>query len=349
MRLSLVVLLAGLFGGGVSQAQQVISAHAGVVHHIEGTVYVGAVKVAPKFGQFPDLRDGELLRTEDGKAEVLLTPGAFLRVAANSSVRMLSRDLSDARFEVLSGSVMVECDELLKDNSLTLVYGSRNIQLEKDGLYRLDTDPARFQVFDGKAVVQSGTERLTLKRGKQTDLDGVLVASKFNTKLVDPFYVWNSQRAGYLASANVSAAQSLRYGGTSWTSSGWMWNPWFNAYTFVPGNGIGYSPFGWNLWSPAWVVYAPVYGYGGYGGYGRPVTNGNPGSVTAGNNGRQSVGNGGSSNPPVSRGSSPPSAARPNFGGGFGGGSSSGGFSGGGISSGSSSGGVRSGGAPHSR
>jgi len=193
MRLALTILMAAGLGAGFGNAQQVVSAHSGVVHYTEGKVFVGDQPVERKFGVFPDLQVGEQLRTgEDGRAEVLLMPGAFLRVAENSSVRMLSRDLTDTRFEVLSGSVMVECDDLPKSSALTLVYQGRNIQLEKQGLYRLDTAPGKFQVFSGKAVVPSDAGPLTLKNGKETDLTSVLLARKFNPKTPDEFVAGNS-------------------------------------------------------------------------------------------------------------------------------------------------------------
>jgi hypothetical protein len=256
-----IVFAAGLNAG---YAQQVISAQSGTVHYIEGSVYVGQKRVESKFGQFPSLKQGQDLRTEDGRAEMLLTPGAFLRVAERSSIRMLANHLSDTRVEVLSGSAMVECDELLPDNSLTLVYHGDNIKLQKHGLYRLDADRASFSVYDGQAVVQSDTGQLTLKKGKQTGLNGVLQAEHFDTKLGDGFLAWSQQRSGYLAYASVSAAQSLRSSGASWVTGGWGWSPLLDEFTFVPGAGIVYSPFGWQFWSPyvtGFYNYLPPYYY----------------------------------------------------------------------------------------
>src|SRR5215831_7102826 len=43
---------------------------------------------------------------------------------------------------------------------------------------------------------------------------------------------------------------------------GWWWDPWFSAFTFVPGDGIFYSPFGWGFYSPFYVYGAPGFGYG---------------------------------------------------------------------------------------
>ena len=41
------------------------------------------------------------------------------------------------------------------------------------------------------------------------------------------------------------------------------WDPWFGVWTFLPGDGIFYSPFGWGFYSPL-VVYRSAFYYGGY-------------------------------------------------------------------------------------
>ena len=42
------------------------------------------------------------------------------------------------------------------------------------------------------------------------------------------------------------------------------WDPWFSCYTFIPGDGIFYSPFGWGFYSPWWAYQAPIYFGGRY-------------------------------------------------------------------------------------
>ncbi len=324
MRLSLAILMAGVAAVGVSHAQQIVSAHSGVVHYTEGKVFIGDQAVERKFGVFPEIQVGEELRTEaGGRAEILLTPGAFLRVSENSSVRMLSRELSDTRFEVLSGSAMVECDDLVKNTSLSVVYKGRNIQLQKNGLYRLDTDPGTLKVYEGQALVRSQSGDQEVKKGKEANLDGVTVAQKFNPKLGDDFYAWNGMRSGYIASANVSTAQSYNSSGMRWASNTWLWDPWYGAFTFIPSAAYLYNPFGWGFWSPTYVVYAPTPVYsGGFSPY-RGVTNGFAG-------GRQAAG--GTAPPAGSRsggfaGGGRGGFAGPSTGGGFAG-ASRGGFSG---------------------
>jgi hypothetical protein len=49
-----------------------------------------------------------------------------------------------------------------------------------------------------------------------------------------------------------------------WYAPGWDWDPYFSCYTFIPGDGIFYSPFGWGFYSPFFVGYAPFGYYGRY-------------------------------------------------------------------------------------
>src|SRR5271169_1398187 len=108
--------------GGSAFAQYVISAHAGVVQYVEGRAYLNDQVVEPKFGQFPDIKENQEFRTAEGRAEVLLSPGVFLRLGENSSIKMVSSHLTDVRVEVLTGSAVIECDDVPKDNSIEAIY-----------------------------------------------------------------------------------------------------------------------------------------------------------------------------------------------------------------------------------
>src|SRR6202051_1965578 len=85
---------------GGAWAQSVISAHSGVIHYVEGDVSIDGTAIQPKFAEFPEVKPGQLLATGEGRVEVLLTPGVFLRLTDNSSVRMISNALPDTRLEV---------------------------------------------------------------------------------------------------------------------------------------------------------------------------------------------------------------------------------------------------------
>jgi hypothetical protein len=282
MRISLAGCALGVLVAGSACAQYVISAHSGVVQYVEGRAYLNNQVVDPKFGQFPDIKEQQEFRTEEGRAEILLTPGVFLRLGENSSLRMLSNRLTDTRVEVLSGSAIVECDDVPKDNSIQLVYKGNTMSLAKKGLYRIDTEPARFRVYDGEAIVKADSEPITLKSGKQMDLDQALTAQNFDRNDQDELYRWSDRRAGYIAQANVASASSANgsgygYGGLGYSYGGlgynyggigygygflggWAFNPAFGMYTYLPYSGFGYSPFGYTFFSPNTVYYAPSYG-----------------------------------------------------------------------------------------
>ena len=283
---SVLGTLAVALSAGSAYAQYVISAHAGVVQYVEGRAYLNDQLVEPKFGQFPDIKENQEFRTEEGRAEILLTPGVFLRLGERSAIRMLSNRLTDTRVEVLAGSAMIECSDVPKDNSIQAVYKGNAIRLAKQGLYRIDTQPARLRVYEGEAVVTDGSGQLTVRGGKQTNLGGVLLAENFDRKDTDALYSWSDRRAGYVSQANIVSANAvsnggyssgyggysgLGFGGLGFSGlgyngfgydpafmGGWMFNPMFGMYTFMPYSGFGYSPFGYTYFSPSTVVYAPV-------------------------------------------------------------------------------------------
>jgi hypothetical protein len=87
----------GLFVSSSVFGQLVISAHSGVVQYVEGRAYLDGTPVELKFGHFPDIKQNQEFRTEEGRAEILLTPGVFLRLGENSAIRMVSNGLTDTR------------------------------------------------------------------------------------------------------------------------------------------------------------------------------------------------------------------------------------------------------------
>jgi hypothetical protein len=284
----------------VATAQSVISAKSGIIHYVEGRVFLNDFLVESKFSQFPDIKENQQLRTEEGRVEVLLTPGVFLRMGENSAIRMVTNRLIDTRLELLSGEVVVEADELLKDNGVTIVYKDYAVQLQKHGVYRIDSEPARLRVYDGEALVDLNGKTQEVKEGHALAMDGELHVAGFDKKKdTDELYLWGAHRSEYIAMANVSAAKMVADSGTYAGTSSWYFNPYYNMYTFLPGYGSGcgmgmgfcMNPFGYGFFSPFGVynyLYTLPY-YGGYyspygGGYYAPVTGGgsagsNPGHV----------------------------------------------------------------------
>jgi hypothetical protein len=239
----------------------VISARAGLVHYAEGRVLIDDQVAEPKFGHFPQLNERQILRTAEGRAEVLLNPGVFLRVGEHSSIRMLSTLLTAARIELLSGSIVLEWAELDRDSSVTVTFRDAVIALHKKGVLRLDSDPPELRVFAGAAIVELGAQRAEVKEGRKATLAGELAVEKFDQRRTDALDRWSMRRAEYLAMANVYAARSLgeAEAGWQWRRGGWGWNPYLGLLTYVPAGGIYVSPYGYRFYSPQRVeaLYQP--------------------------------------------------------------------------------------------
>jgi hypothetical protein len=296
-----VKLLAGIFIVALSaMPQYTISARPGVINSIEGAAYVNGVHVTDaKAAQRMFLNANDSLATDAGKAEVLLTPGVYLRLADHSEIRMISPSLTDTQLKVVKGEAMIEAMELLKENNIQVKVGDSTTQLEKLGLYRFMAAPASVAVFEGKASVEEGAKKVDLGKDHLAALDANLRVEKFKAKddQGDDLYAWSKTRDEYDSASSYSASKSLAsntFSGGGWGGygfsgfsgyggPGWFYNPAFGSYAWLPGNGAFFSPFGYGFYAPGFVNYAPVVyssfrGVGGVGGVAVPV---NPGHLPA--------------------------------------------------------------------
>lgn len=272
MKQALLVLA---FGGLVSLtpvfSQSVISAKAGVIHYVEGDVTVNDQKLVMQVSKFPDLKNKEELRTEEGRVELLLAPGSFLRLNDKSAVRMDSNSIVATKLTLLDGTALIEVAELPKDGSLEVMIGSDTITVRKAGLYRLEMTPPAVKVYNGELAVNSNNVLRRLTEGKMMTLTGDFLIAKFDKKQnTDELVQWADGRSSTMALANVQSAHALRgsafsntgFGGLSGLGGfngnggvgGWYYNSFYNMMTFVPfGNNV-YSPFGYNYYSPRTVI-----------------------------------------------------------------------------------------------
>jgi hypothetical protein len=256
-----------------ASAQPVISAKSGVIAKAEGQVYLGDQAVEESLTKFPDIKENAVVRTEEGRTEVLLTPGTVLHLGENSSFRLLTNRLIDTRLELLTGSAVVDAEQIPKDTNLTVVCKDGTIAVSKAGHYRLDADPARIKVFEGVADVLIRGQHIEVPTGKMLGLTGDTASvEKFDRNDTDSLDNWARRRGEVMALANVSAAKSV-YNSYSPVSAGgmWSWNPYFGLYTYIPGSGRFCDPYwGYCYWSPYTVnqvYYQPGY-YNNYGGGG---------------------------------------------------------------------------------
>jgi hypothetical protein len=274
--LTAAITAVGAFG------QSVISAKAGVIHYTQGEVTVGTGAAATPVemrtgGRYTELKDGQELATGEGRVEVLLNPGVFLRLGENSTVKMISTRLSDTRLELTRGVALVEVAELSKDNAVTMLVKDVAVTFSKMGLVRLDFETG-IRVYKGDVQVMADGTPQTLKDGREMQFAAGNAVQKFDAKVGDALFRWANQRAEYIAMANVASANMARqnYGSSlSSFASGWYYNQHYGMMTYLPGgNGMYRSPFGYFYYSPNRVHR-----------YYQSFIQAPPPSVNAGNNG----------------------------------------------------------------
>lgn len=299
-------------------------ARPGTVNYTEGQVELNGQPIGAKQLGSTEVAPGQVLETQDGKAEMLLTPGVFFRLSDHSAAKMVSPSLIDTRVELLRGTAMVEATQVEKENHLDVIDHGSNTMIQKRGLYAFNANQPTVAVYEGEAQVQQNDRTTEVHKDKEVVLASTnpqLKAQSFDVKASeanDSLYAWSKLRSKYVAEANMSLAQTVVVSNPYWWyGTGWYWNPYFDSWAFMPGAGFLYSPFGWGFYSPAYwgVYYAPYYRFGRY-----PIL---PGRVPA-------IGRGALAVPaPAFRGFAARSmAAAPafrSFGGGFGGGMRTGG------------------------
>jgi hypothetical protein len=282
-----------------------ISARPGAINYVEASARLNGKPVPAKGSTQVFLSANDTLTTADGKAEVLLTPGVFLRLADNSEMIMVSPQLTSTVVELTKGEAVLEVAQLLQDNNLQLVDHGVTVKIEKPGLYQFAAGDAPIaRVFDGKASVANDGKKIEFGKGRELALAELTKPAKFDTKHTDDdLYAWSKVRDEYDSASSYDAANRVRtstltssgyalnpaagvygpgvYGsglyGSGLYGPGWFWNSGWNSWAWLPGDGAFFSPYGFGYYAPGYVqyapvVYAPVRGGVGYGPGNKPVS-----------------------------------------------------------------------------
>ncbi|MGH9665893.1 MAG: FecR domain-containing protein, partial [Bryobacteraceae bacterium] len=165
----LIALGVGIFTAPVWGAN---AGRPGTVNYVEGDVTLNGAPLNGTSIGVAELEPGQTLETHQGKAELLLTPGVFIRLDDSSQLRMITPGLTDTRVELTHGKAMLEATELLKGTHLGVLIAGSTITVEKAGLYEFDADQPNLRVYDGEAWVIAGDRRVKVKKGRQTALAG---------------------------------------------------------------------------------------------------------------------------------------------------------------------------------
>lgn len=265
--------------------QYVISAKAGAINMVSGGAQVkrrGEAEWRNLTSQ-DNLDNGDLVQTSaDGRVEVLLNPGSYLRLAENTEIELTDASLDSLRTRLLKGSAVLEITGTGDRTSpIEITTPQTKVSADRKGVYRVNVpsaDLAIVRVRKGRALV-GGTE---VKDGKQITVDRGSAANvaKFDKDAQDSFDLWSGQRAETLVAANRKLSKSAvtnAYAGYRRNPYGWgrsfggfwLYDPIFHGHTFLPYYSGWSSPYGFGYRNGfGFPRYGTGFGFGGFGGFG---------------------------------------------------------------------------------
>lgn len=210
-----------------------------------------------------DLEAGDIVRTGlDGRVEMLLNPGSYMRIGENSEFELADNSLENIEVRLIRGTAIVEVtgagDEEL---FIGITTPHTRMSIVRRGLYRVNVVPGDTT----ELIVRKGRVML---EGSHTKVKGgnkvVFSSSSFSVaklenadkKNWDTLESWSKDRAQTLARANSKiSGRTLSDFATSFSSdwsylsllgrSGfWLYSPGARCYTFIPYYGGWDSPYG---------------------------------------------------------------------------------------------------------
>lgn len=142
--------------------QPVISVHAGLILFTEGAVLLDGKPYLSRSGRWSEVPENVILETQDGKVDLLLAPGVFLRMGTHTGIRLISNKLFDVQIEFLGGSAIIESARQQPENSVRFLHAERQLQIAEAGRYRIDSEPGQIVVDSGQVEIRQEQDVLTL-------------------------------------------------------------------------------------------------------------------------------------------------------------------------------------------
>jgi hypothetical protein len=262
MRGGIFILILALFwceaiGYAQNGGLYVISAKAGYVNFVSGEVRHQRAGIWQSIRAQSSLDAGDIVQTgTDGRIELLLNPGSYLRIAGNSEVQLVNASLDDLRLKLIRGSAIVEATGASGARLQMLIETPQTeLTIDRNGLYRIDV------ASDGKTEVAVYKGQLSVNgikvKGGEKLASGMSKPTKFDKKAQDGFDLWSRERAELLAAANrrlsdrtiESVFWSFRndgawgYGRAPYFGL-WVFDSALSCYTFLPFYSSWSSPYG---------------------------------------------------------------------------------------------------------
>lgn len=210
MRLVLVVFVAAV----VAAAQYTLSAMAGYIHLVEGEAFLDEKRIAPKPADFVHVMRGQRLRMGQGRAEILVVPGSFLRLGPGAEVEMLRPGLTSTEIRLVRGPAVLDLESIFEPDSVAILIKDATVRFSKTGLYRFDAG-GEMRVFEGRARVESPGGEYSVKSKRIVRLNGAGVTEKLaDAGPQDGLAEWQAERHETLAVAAEQARKEQGHGMT---------------------------------------------------------------------------------------------------------------------------------------
>lgn len=275
-----------------------------------------------------DLEAGDVVKTGlDGRVEMLLNPGSYLRLGEDSEFELADNSLENLEVRLLRGTAIVEVtgadDEEL---FIGITTPHTHLSIVRRGLYRVNVvpgDTTELIVRKGRVVLEGSHTKVN--GGNKVVFSGgsFSVAKLRHAEKKDGLESWSKARAQTLAKANsqisretlITFASSFR---NDWSYANgfsrpgfWLYSSGITCYTFIPYSADYTSPYGGgyrSLWASGGcsecrrVWLAPGYDSRGYAipGYPSSVPTSTGSGMGPGQSGSSSRGSGVSETPTIS-------------------------------------------------
>lgn len=226
------------------------SAQPGTLNAITGEVSINGVPVNPINAAPVTIEGGRRIRTGQGMAEILLSPGSFLRLGKASALTLETVGTREIRVQLQRGEALIEV--LDAGVALTMEQNGVTAIVRNPGLYEFNQKRSMVAVYAGQARLNKDDQQLVATAGLGVGTRRFLV---FRTS-PDPgnaLLSWSRSRSEQLSRESRLSAQE-NSGAARSRGPRWLWDPWSASYTFLSASGFVMGPFGWPYFSPG---YAP--------------------------------------------------------------------------------------------
>ncbi|HEV2885212.1 MAG TPA: FecR family protein [Pyrinomonadaceae bacterium] len=283
---ALLVIAFPLIAQSQTRDKFVITARAGGVNAVTGRASMRAHGNS-EWQQLmitEDLETGDAVRTGiDGRVEMLLNPGSYMRVGENSEFELTNSSLENLEVRLIRGTAIVEATgaddaEML----INIITPHTRLAIVRRGLYRLTVVPGdATELVVRKGRVMLDNSQTKVKGGNKVvfNSDSFFIAKlkDEDKKKGDGLDSWSKERATTLAEVNnkitgrdrrsiLASYNDVWANRLSASSRGfWFYSPRFRCYSFMPfGFGWG-SPYGSSYDTAFFPSYYGCYGCGYYG------------------------------------------------------------------------------------